>query len=81
MGTTYLPHIKKIRANIKGLEKAGREHRMHCPACRRARRLKRHDLVCDDGWAWTKDLHRETRRLERAMLDDAGQLAGQVALW
>jgi hypothetical protein len=75
------PHIKRIRANITGLIKAGREHRKNCPKCKRARKLARTDLFCDTGWQWVKDLHREQRRLERALLDDGGQLRGQAALW
>lgn len=81
MARSDLPHIKRLRANIKGLDDAGRTHRQNCPACRQAHKLKRSELVCDVGWQWVKDLHGATRRLERALTDDSGQLHGQVALW
>jgi hypothetical protein len=81
MARSDLPYVKRLRANVTGLENAGREHRKHCPKCRYAHQVKRSELVCDTGWEWVKDLHKATRAVERALLDDGGQLHGQVALW
>jgi hypothetical protein len=81
MPQQYPDHIRKIRANIAGLEKWLKIHRRMCPKCRAAHVVRQPSLSCDTGWAFVKDLHREHRQLERQLEPADAARTGQLALW
>lgn len=81
MPARYPPHIRQLRANVKGLKDMGRRHRKMCARCANAHVVRKPELGCDIGWEIEKNYWRNVRALQRAGQPGLVMAGDQLALF